>query len=102
MGSDPAPSLAKLKSFIASGQLRYVLLSDMGVAASSGATGAQTARGGTAATQSGAGLQAGPGGTTSVASRAAVQARDAWIEAHGTVVHVSGVSSGGATLYYFA
>ncbi len=28
MGSDPAPSLAKLKSFIASGQLHYVLLSD--------------------------------------------------------------------------
>jgi 4-amino-4-deoxy-L-arabinose transferase-like glycosyltransferase len=102
MGSDPAPSLAKLKSFIASGQLRYVLLSDTGVAASSGATGTQTARGGTAATRSGAGLQVGPGGSTSAASRAAVQARDAWIEAHGTVVHVSGASSGGATLYYFA
>ncbi len=80
MGSDPAPSLAKLKSFIASWQLHYVLLSGSG----------------------GGGPGGGPGGGTSAASQAAVKARDAWIEAHGTVVHVSGVSSGGATLYYFA
>jgi 4-amino-4-deoxy-L-arabinose transferase-like glycosyltransferase len=78
MGSDPAPSLAQLKHFISSGELHYVLLS-----------GAQ---------QSG-GQGGGPG-----ASSSATQARDAWIRSHGTVVHVSGVSStgGGMTLYYFA
>lgn len=80
MGSDPAPSLAKLKSFIASGQLRYVLLS------------------GTA----GGGAGGGPGGGASAASQASVKARNVWIEAHGKVVHVSGASSGGASLYYFA
>jgi 4-amino-4-deoxy-L-arabinose transferase-like glycosyltransferase len=80
MGSDPAPSLAKLKSFVASGQLHYVLLSG---AAGGGAGG-------------------GPGGGASAASQATVKARDAWIEAHGKVVHVSGASSGGASLYYFA
>ncbi|MGA7703649.1 MAG: hypothetical protein WB998_02020, partial [Solirubrobacteraceae bacterium] len=77
MGSDPAPSLAKLKSFIASGQLHYVLLS-------------------------GTGGGSGPGGGGSSASRDAVKARDAWIQAHGKVVRVSGVSSSAATLYYFA
>ncbi len=80
MGSDPAPSLTELKSFIASGQLHYVLLS---AAAGGGAGG-------------------GPGGGTSAESQAAVKARDAWIEAHGKLVHVSGASSGGASLYYFA
>jgi 4-amino-4-deoxy-L-arabinose transferase-like glycosyltransferase len=80
MGSDAAPSLAKLKSFIASGQLHYVLLS--------GAVGG--------------GAGGGPGGGASAASQAAVKARDAWIEAHGKLVHVSGASSGGASLYYFA
>ncbi|MGA9284355.1 MAG: hypothetical protein WBV85_02840, partial [Solirubrobacteraceae bacterium] len=81
MGSDPAPSLAKLKSFIASGRLHYVLLSGSGGGQAGG----------------------GPGGGVSAASQAAVKARNAWIEAHGKVVHVSGAgSSGGATLYYFA
>jgi hypothetical protein len=33
-----------------------------------------------------------------------VQARDAWIESHGTVVHVDELSSnvGGGTLYYLS
>jgi 4-amino-4-deoxy-L-arabinose transferase-like glycosyltransferase len=90
MGSDPAPSLAKLESFIDSGQLRYVLLS------SGGTAGAVDGRSG--------GAPAGPGGASSASSRAAVSERDEWVEKHGTVVHVSGESSnaGGATLYYFA
>jgi 4-amino-4-deoxy-L-arabinose transferase-like glycosyltransferase len=77
MGSDPAPSLAKLKGFIDSGQLHYVLLSGQG--------------------QGGPGV--GPGGESS-----AVRTRDAWIRSHGTVVHVAGQSSsvGGMTLYYFS
>ncbi len=41
MGSDPAPNLAKLKSFIASGQLHYVLLSSGG--GTGGAVGALVA-----------------------------------------------------------
>jgi 4-amino-4-deoxy-L-arabinose transferase-like glycosyltransferase len=77
MGSDPAPSLARLKRFIASGQLRYVLLSNdpQGRA---------------------------PGGAQQAAS-AATRTRDAWIRAHGAVVHNAGTGSTGAgTLYYFA
>jgi hypothetical protein len=89
MGSDPAPSLAKLKSFIASGQLHYVLLSGGG-------------QGGGAAGAPGARASGGPGGGTSAASSAAVSARDAWAASHGTVVHVAGDSSNAAgTLYYF-
>jgi hypothetical protein len=86
MGADPAPSLAKLESFIDSGQLRYVLLSGGAVGGRSGGAGG------------------GPGGASSTSSRAALSERDEWIEKHGTVVHVSGESSsaGGATLYYFA
>ncbi|HEY2631808.1 MAG TPA: glycosyltransferase family 39 protein [Solirubrobacteraceae bacterium] len=76
MGSDPAPSLAKLQSFIASGQLHYVLVG--GAGAGGGFSGG------------------GPGQRSSATS-----ARNAWIEAHGTVVHVGGGSTG-ATLYYFA
>ncbi len=97
MGTDPAPSLAKLKSFIDSGQLHYVLLSG-GV--SGGAAGAFGGHSGGAP----GGVAGGPGGSTSAASSAAISERDEWIEAHGTVVHVSGESStaGGTTLYYFA
>lgn len=82
MGSDPAPSLAKLKSFISSGQLHYVLLSGISRGESDGGF-----------------PGAGPG-----ASSAATKAREAWVEAHGTVMHVNGVSSSeaGMTLYYFA
>ena len=94
MGSDPAPSLAKLKSFIASGQLHYVLLSGNG--------GAPGNAGGLGSIGGPGGPGGGPGGGSSTADRTAVRARDAWIEAHGKVVHVSGASSGGATLYYFA
>jgi 4-amino-4-deoxy-L-arabinose transferase-like glycosyltransferase len=89
MGSDPAPTLAKLKSFIDSGQLHYVLLSSGG--SGGGIAGARGAR-------AGAG---GPGGDISASSRAAISERDEWIEKHGTVVHVSGESAGGTTLYYF-
>lgn len=79
MGSDPAPSLAQLKRFIASGQLHYVLLSS---------SGPQSGR-----------PHGGPG-----ASSATTQTRDAWISTHGTVVHVTGLNStgGGTMLYYFA
>jgi 4-amino-4-deoxy-L-arabinose transferase-like glycosyltransferase len=101
MGSDPAPSLAKLKSFIDSGQLHYVLLSSSG--GSGGAAGSRVGAvsGGALGARAGAG---GPGGDASAATRAAISERDEWIEKHGTVVHVSGKSSsaGGATLYYFA
>jgi 4-amino-4-deoxy-L-arabinose transferase-like glycosyltransferase len=98
MGSDPAPSLAKLESFIDSGQLHYVLLSSGG---SGGAAGARPGgvSGGTLGARAGA---SGPGGEASAATRAAISERDEWIEKHGTVVHVPGESQGGMTLYYFA
>ena len=91
MGSDPAPSLAKLKSFIDSGQLHYVLLSSSGRA---GGAGGGRAGGG----------PGGPGGSSSAASSRAIGERDEWVEKHGTVVRVPGESSTsvGATLYYFA
>jgi 4-amino-4-deoxy-L-arabinose transferase-like glycosyltransferase len=94
MGSDPAPSLAKLKGFIDSGQLHYVLLG------SGGSAGASGARAGGAPGGAGGGAP----GSTSAATSKAISERDAWVEKHGTVVHVSGESSstGGTTLYYFA
>jgi hypothetical protein len=96
MGSDPAPSLAKLKSFIDSGQLHYVLLSGSGGAGG----GAFSAVGGRAGLGGAAG---GPGGSTSTATSKTISERDSWIEAHGTVVHVSGESTtAGMTLYYFS
>ncbi len=101
MGSDPAPSLVKLKSFIDSGQLHYVLLSGGGGAG--GVAGSLSGRAGSApGGRAGAGL-GGPGGSTSAATSKAISERDTWIEAHGTVVHVLGESStaGGMTLYYF-
>jgi 4-amino-4-deoxy-L-arabinose transferase-like glycosyltransferase len=106
MGSDPAPSLTKLKSLIDSGQLHYVLMSS--ASAGGGATGGRGGRTGAgpggAAGGSGGAAGVGPGGSTSAATRAAISERDAWIEAHGTVVHVSGGNStaGGTTLYYFS
>jgi hypothetical protein len=110
MGSDPAPSLAKLKSFIASGQLHYVLLTGSG--GSGGAVGALrgSGLGGTVSALGGRGIgtpggrTGGPGASTSVATSKAISERDAWVEAHGTVVHVSGESStaGGMTLYHFS
>ncbi len=95
MGADPAPSLAKLKRFIDSGQLHYVLLSSGG-----GSAGAIGGRAGGAPGGAGGGAP----GSTSAATSKAIGERDAWIEAHGTVVHVPGESSstGGTTLYYFA
>ncbi len=98
MGSDPAPSLAKLKGFIDSGQLHYVLLSSGG---SGGASGARVGgvSGGALGARVGAG---GPGGEASAVTRAAINERDEWIEKHGTVVHMPGESQGGMTLYYFA
>jgi 4-amino-4-deoxy-L-arabinose transferase-like glycosyltransferase len=81
MGSDPAPTLAGLKSLISSGQLHYVLLD-------SGAGGAGGGFGG----------RGGPGGT----SNAATAARNAWIKANGKLITVAGSSSTGTSLYYFA
>jgi len=80
MGSDPAPSLAKLKQLINSGQLHYVLL-DSGM---------------------GGGLGGPPGGGGRGGSSAATQARDAWIKSHGNVIKLAGQSTatGAATLYY--
>jgi 4-amino-4-deoxy-L-arabinose transferase-like glycosyltransferase len=102
MGSDPAPSLAKLKGFIDSGQLHYVLLSSSG--SGGGTVSASNARAGAGGSGVGSPGAGGPGGSTSSSSRAAISERDEWIEKHGTVVHVSGASSsaGGMTLYYFA
>jgi hypothetical protein len=90
MGADPAPSLAKLRSFIDSGQLHYVLLSGGGGGAAGGIPDGRTS--------------GGPGNSGSAASRHVISERDEWVEKHGTVVHVPGESSGGggATLYYFA
>jgi 4-amino-4-deoxy-L-arabinose transferase-like glycosyltransferase len=106
MGSDPAPSLVKLKGFIDSGQLHYVLLSGSGSVGGVGAFGNETsgASGGHSGVGEGAPGAGGPGGSTSAATRAAISERDTWIEKHGTVVHVPGESSsaGGTTLYYFA
>jgi hypothetical protein len=100
-GSDPAPSLAKLKGFIDSGQLHYVLLSSS--SSSGGAAGARP-RGVSGGALGARGGASGPGGEASAATRAAISERDEWIEKHGTVVHVSGENSsvGGTTLYYFA
>jgi 4-amino-4-deoxy-L-arabinose transferase-like glycosyltransferase len=75
MGSDPAPSLAKVEQLVKSGQLRYVLLGGQ--------------RGGFG----------GPGAGRSTATTA----RDAWIRQHGKVVSVPGQSTSGAgTLYDLA
>ncbi len=80
-GSDPAPSLAKLKQLISSGALHYVLL--------------DSGQGGAGA----AGPGGGPGGSSS-----STQARDAWIKSHGTVVKLAeqSATAGGSTLYYIA
>jgi 4-amino-4-deoxy-L-arabinose transferase-like glycosyltransferase len=100
MGSDPAPSLAKLKRFIDSGQLHYVLLSSGSGGGTDGAAGAPGGR----ALGAPGGRTGGPGAGTSAATSKAISERDAWIEAHGTVVQVSGESptAGGMTLYYFS
>ncbi len=129
MGADPAPSLAKLRSFIDSGQLRYVLLSGGGSGSGAGGPGGSGAGGpggsgaggpggsgaggpgGSGAGGPGGSGAGGPGGSGaggpgggSAASRKAIAERDEWVEKHGTVVHVPGErsSAGGATLYYFA
>ena len=64
MGSDPAPSLAKLKNFIDSGQLHYVLLSGGGSGGGVGAFGNGTsgASGGHSGSGEGAPGAGGPGG----------------------------------------
>jgi 4-amino-4-deoxy-L-arabinose transferase-like glycosyltransferase len=102
-GSDPAPSLAKLESFISSGQLHYVLLSGGGRGAGPGGTSGGVSGGQAGGTPAGQAV-GGPGGSTSPASSAAIKARDAWIVAHGTVVRLPGErsTSAGTTLYYFA
>ncbi|HEY5196590.1 MAG TPA: glycosyltransferase family 39 protein [Solirubrobacteraceae bacterium] len=82
-GSDPTPTLAKLQGLIDSGQLHYVLLSSSGIGGGGGP---------------GGGARGGIGG----GSNAATTARDAWIKTNGKLVTVSGSSSTGASLYYFA
>ncbi|MGA9875072.1 MAG: glycosyltransferase family 39 protein [Solirubrobacteraceae bacterium] len=103
MGADPAPSLAKLQHYIATGQLHYILLSGgmqgggFGGLSGGGSSGGPGGRSGSG---SGGRSGAGPGG-----GDAATSTREAWIEAHGKVVHVTGQSSsgtGGMTLYYFS
>jgi 4-amino-4-deoxy-L-arabinose transferase-like glycosyltransferase len=79
-GSDPTPTLAKLQGLIDSGQLHYVLLSANG----------------------GGGPGGGGRGGIGGGSNAATTARNAWIKANGKLVTVSGSSSTGASLYYFA
>ncbi len=79
MGADPAPTLAQVEHLIDTGQLHYILLGGSGGGPGGGGLGSRGA------------------------SNAAVEARDRWIEAHSTVVHVPGQrTSGGATLYYIA
>ncbi len=76
MGSDPAPSLARLQHLVHSGALRYVLLG--------------AGRGGPAF---------GPGGGLRTA---ATTARDAWIRQRGKVVTINGSTTGAGTLYDLA
>lgn len=104
MGSDPTPNLAKLKSFIDSGRLHYVLLGSSGSGGAAGAPGSRTSGGGGGRLGIGQGAPGGggPGLDTSPATRAAIDERDTWIEKNGTIVHVSGESQGGMRLYYFA
>ncbi|HEV3093879.1 MAG TPA: glycosyltransferase family 39 protein [Solirubrobacteraceae bacterium] len=111
MGADPAPSLSKLRSLIDSGQLHYVLLSlrarggsfaSAGAAAGGPPASAGAASGGTSAgAPFGAPLGA-RGGASASAALAATSARDAWVRAHGTAVHVVGLGAGELMLYYFA
>jgi 4-amino-4-deoxy-L-arabinose transferase-like glycosyltransferase len=77
MGSDPAPSLAKLKHLISTGQLRYVLLGS----------------------GQGSGGMGGPGGNSTL-----TQERESWIKSHGTITKVTGQSSTGegTILYRFS
>jgi 4-amino-4-deoxy-L-arabinose transferase-like glycosyltransferase len=93
MGADPAPSLTALRRYIATGQLHYILLSG-------GVQG-----GGPGPQGGGLGLRGGAPGGGPEGSDTATSAREAWIKAHGTVVHVAGQSSssaGGMTLYRFS
>ncbi len=94
MGADPAPTLAQVEHLIDTGQLHYFLLGGSGGGPGGGGL---VDRGATDGPGGG-----GTGGTG--ASNAAIEARDRWIEAHGTVVHVPGQSTSGSgtTLYYIA
>jgi hypothetical protein len=90
MGSDPAPSLTKLRSLIDSRHLHYVLVG--GAGSGPGSAGA-------------VGGPAGSGFAPRVAAQAsgaeaAILTRETWVREHGTLVHVPGFSSG-STLYYF-
>ncbi len=97
MGSDPSPSLVQLKHLVATGQLHYVLLSQGGPG-SGGAPGASGGSGGDGV--AGQGTRASGGSAGAGASDVATQARDAWIESHGTVVHIGSQGTGGAALYF--
>ncbi len=76
-GSDPAPTVAELQSYIASGQLRYVIVGGQG------------------------GGMGGPGGTSSATSgadsEATASARTAWVTANCTQVDYAG--TGSSSLY---
>ncbi len=103
MGADPATTLAQVEHLIDTGQLHYILLGGQG--GGPGGGGATSGLGGGVPGGSGAKGGPGSGGTGGGSgSNATVETRDRWIEAHGTVVHVSGqsTSGSGATLYYFA
>jgi 4-amino-4-deoxy-L-arabinose transferase-like glycosyltransferase len=117
MGADPAPTLAQIEHLIDTGQLHYILLGGQGGAPGGGgvrggfggATGVPSSAGGPGDAGvpgggAGAGSSSGPKASSPGGGSAAVETRDKWIEAHGTVVHVSGQSSSGAgaTLYHFA
>ncbi len=94
MGADPAPTLAQVEHLIDTGQLHYILLGGQGGGGATGGPGGGGASGGPGG--------GGPGDTG--AGNAAIETRDGWIEAHGTVVHVTGQSTSGSsgTLYHFA
>ena len=111
MGADPAPTLAQVEHLIDTGQLHYILLGGQGGGpGGSGATerpGWQVWRRQPVAARRGRrghGRSGRRRARRTGTSNATIEARDRWIEAHGTVVHVPGqnTSGSGATLYHFA
>jgi hypothetical protein len=75
MGSDPSPTLSRLKRLVSSGELHYVLLNSTGDGAGMGRLGFSTS---------------------------ATRARNSWVESHGKVVKLAGESSTAMTLYYLS
>ncbi len=84
-GSDPSPTLAEFEHLVATGQVRYVLVT--GAGGGSGAGGGFVAGGGFG------GAGGGPGGGTG-------SSIDSWVETHGTAVSSSSLGGSSAgTLY---